>query len=119
MFGIAFLIAVSAGVEPAAEITGEAELFAPGIASTDYSEIRLTISPDWKTALWFSRDRPGGAGGYDIWMARRVTSGWSSPTPVAFNSPGRDFDPAFPRSEERRVGLERDSTCRSRWSTVH
>src|SRR3546814_4598720 len=86
MFGIAFLIAVSAGAEPAAEITGEAELFAPGIASTDYSEIRLTISPDGKTALWFSRDRPGGAGGYDIWMARRVTSGWSSPTPVSFNS---------------------------------
>src|SRR3546814_4088332 len=57
MFGIAFLIAVSAGAEPAAEITGEAELFAPGIASTDYSEIRLTISPDGKTALWFSRDR--------------------------------------------------------------
>src|SRR3546814_8042413 len=28
-------------------------------------------------------------------MARRVTSGWSSPTPVSFNSPGRDFDPAF------------------------
>src|SRR3546814_14301561 len=75
MFGIAFLIAVSAGVEPAAEITGEAELFAPGIASTDYSEIRLTIRPDGKTALGFSRDRPGGAGGHDIWMARDRKSG--------------------------------------------
>lgn len=82
---------------PAIEIVGEAERFAPGIASTDHSEIRLTISPDGRTALWFSRDRPGGPGGYDIWMARRTETGWSAATPVPFNSPGRDFDPAFSR----------------------
>src|SRR3546814_12628842 len=72
-----------------------AELFAPGIASTHHSEIRLTISPDGKTALWFSRDRPGGGGGYDIWTARRAETGWGAATPVSFNTPGRDFDPAF------------------------
>ena len=77
------------------EIAGDAELFAPGIASTDHSEIRLTLSPDGKTALWFSRDRSGGAGGYDIWMSRRSATGWQPATPVAFNSTGRDFDPAF------------------------
>lgn len=82
---------------PAVEIVGEAELFAPGIASTGHSEIRLTISPDGRTALWFSRNRPGGAGGYDIWIARRDGAGWSPATPVPFNSPGRDFDPAFSR----------------------
>src|SRR3546814_16030649 len=89
MFGLAlaFLIGAAAGVESPVEIAGEAELFAPGIASTHHSEIRLTISPDGKTALWFSRDRPGGGGGYDIW-----------------------------RSEERRVGEECVSTCRSRGS---
>jgi len=97
MFGLAlaFLIGAAAGVESPVEITGEAELFAPGIASTHHSEIRLTISPDGKTALWFSRDRPGGAGGYDIWMARRAETGWGAATPVSFNTPGRDFDPAF------------------------
>lgn len=47
------------------------------------------------TALWFARDRPGGPGGYDIWMSRRRDQGWSEPTPVGFNSPHRDFDPAF------------------------
>ncbi|WP_447764422.1 TolB family protein [Sphingopyxis panaciterrae] len=82
---------------PMVEIVGEPEPFAPGIASTDYSEVRLTISPDSRTALWFSRDRPGGAGGYDIWMSRRTDAGWGPATPVSFNSPGRDFDPAFSR----------------------
>lgn len=82
---------------PAVEIVGEPVMFAPGIASTGHSEIRLTISPDGRTALWFSRDRPGGAGGYDIWISHRSASGWSTATPVSFNSPGRDFDPAFSR----------------------
>lgn len=75
--------------------TTPVERFAPGVASTTYSEIRLTISPDGRTALWFSRDRPGGAGGYDIWMARRTPDGWSPAVPAPFNTPGREFDPAF------------------------
>lgn len=81
-------------VTPAAavEMSGAPERLAPSSAA---SEVRLTLSPDGRTALWFSRDRTGGAGGYDIWMARRVKDGWSAPAPVPFNSPGRDFDPAF------------------------
>src|SRR5262245_37597002 len=71
------------------------ELFAPGIASTAYAEIRLTLSPDGNTALWFSRDRPGGPGGYDIWVSRRRDGHWTDAAPVPFNSAGRDFDPAF------------------------
>jgi hypothetical protein len=77
------------------EIVGNAATFAPDIASTQYSEVRLTLSPDGRTALWFSRDRPGGPGGYDIWISRRSNDQWSAATPVPFNSPGRDFDPAF------------------------
>lgn len=80
---------------PAIHIESEAEPFAPGIASTEFSEVRLTLSPDGGTALWFSRDRPGGAGGYDIWISRRVDGRWAKATAVAFNTPGRDFDPAF------------------------
>lgn len=45
---------------PSLSIVGEAVPFLPGIASTEFSEIRLTLSPDGNTALWFSRDRPGG-----------------------------------------------------------
>ncbi|WP_242166018.1 hypothetical protein [Lysobacter sp. M15] len=100
LLGLALTVVASAGVarpaaEPVLEIVGEATPFAPGIASTVHAEIRLTLSPDGNTALWFSRDRPGGAGGYDIWMSRRTTGVWGEASPVAFNSPTRDFDPAF------------------------
>lgn len=77
------------------QIVGSAERFAPGVASTQYDEIRLTLSPDGKTALWFSRNRPGGPGGYDIWVSRHDGQRWRPATPVSFNTPGRDFDPAF------------------------
>ncbi|HEY0597374.1 hypothetical protein [Sphingopyxis sp.] len=97
VIAMALLAGAQAPPEPVIEIVGEAELFAPGIASTGDAEIRLTISPDGKTALWFSRNRPGGAGSYDIWMSRRAGSDWGPATPVPFNSPGRDFDPAFTR----------------------
>jgi Tol biopolymer transport system component len=76
-------------------IVGAATSFAPGVASTGFAEVRLTLSPDGRTALWFARNRPGGPGGYDIWMSRRAHEAWSPATPVSFNSDGRDFDPAF------------------------
>ena len=100
LLGLALAAAGSPGAAgPASgvalEIVGDATPFAPGIASTAHAEIRLTLSPDGDTALWFSRDRPGGAGGYDIWMSRRIAGVWREASPVAFNSPSRDFDPAF------------------------
>lgn len=116
----AFALALSLlAAAPAVEIVGEAELFAPGIASTGHAEIRLTISPDGRTALWFSRDRPGGPGGYDIWIARREGTEWAPAMPVSFNSPGRDFDPAFSRDgrfvffcSDRRGGIGKDDLYR-------
>jgi TolB protein len=76
-------------------IVGEATAFASAIAPTQFAKIRLTLSPDGTTALWFSRNRPGGAGSYDIWMSRREGAAWTAATPVSFNTPDRDFDPAF------------------------
>jgi hypothetical protein len=87
--------ALLAGPASALEIAGPPERFAPDVASTSAAEVRLTLSPDGRTALWFSRDRRGGPGGYDIWMSRRDGDGWGPAAPVPFNSPGRDFDPAF------------------------
>ena len=84
-------LAASSGVD----FSGEAREFAPGVISTRYSDVRLTISPDGMTALWFSRNRPGGPGGYDIWMSRRETTGWAEAVPVSFNTASREFDPAF------------------------
>jgi Tol biopolymer transport system component len=77
------------------EVTSPAELVLPGIASSAFSEVRLAVSPDGQTMLWGSKDRPGGPGGWDIWVTRRSASGWSSPSPASFDSPDKEFDPAF------------------------
>lgn len=89
------LVPDPAAAPPRFTATAAPEVFAPDIASTTANEIRLTISPDGGTALWFSRNRPGGPGGYDIWISQRTPDGWSPAEPVAFNTPDRDFDPAF------------------------
>jgi TolB protein len=94
---IAIACTARAAAGPKIEIGDDIEEFAPGIASTRYSDARLTLSPDGNTALWFTRNRPGGAGGYDIWMSRRKDARWSPAEPVPFNTPTRDFDPAFSR----------------------
>jgi len=91
----AWLLALALGA-PRIDV-GQVEEFAPGVVSSDYSDVRLTISPDGRTAMWFSRNRPGGPGGYDIWLSRRAGARWSAPEPAPFDSPTRDFDPAFSR----------------------
>jgi hypothetical protein len=77
------------------ELDGDASVFLPGIVSSGYSEIRAAVSPDGSTVLWGSTNRPGGAGGWDIWMSRREASNWSAPVAVSFDSAQNDFDPAF------------------------
>ena len=79
---------------PRISITGDPELVARGIVSSQYTEIRLAASPDGRLLLWGSTDRPG-PGGWNIWMARRTQGGWSQPQPAPFNSDANDFDPAF------------------------
>jgi hypothetical protein len=77
-------------------ITSAAELVAPHVASSEYSEVRLAASPDGRTLLWGSTDRKGGPGGWNIWMSRRTAAGgWSAPEPAPFDSDANDFDPAF------------------------
>jgi TolB protein len=92
---LAFAATTTHAAPPTLEPIGAPALFAPGVASTRYAEIRLTLSPDGRTAVWFSRDRPGGAGGYDLWISHRDADGWNAAQPLPFNSPTRDFDPAF------------------------
>ena len=96
-----FLLAALALAVPVSmagvDINGDVREFARDIISTRYADVRLTISPDGMTALWFSRNRPGGAGGYDVWLSRREAAGWAEAVPVSFNTAAREFDPAFSR----------------------
>ncbi|WP_424682232.1 hypothetical protein [Frateuria sp. YIM B11624] len=85
----------AAPATPGLALSGEATLHLPDRVSTRYSEVRLAVSPDGDTELWGSVDRPGGPGGWDIWMVRREQGRWSAPMPVSFDTPANEFDPAF------------------------
>jgi hypothetical protein len=77
------------------QLDGEPAAVGPGTVSSEFTEIRAAESPDGKLLLWGSTNRPGGPGGWNIWLSRRETGGWSAPEPVPFNSDANDFDPAF------------------------
>lgn len=77
------------------QLDGKASMYQSDRVSTKYSEVRVAISPDGSTVLWGSVDRPGGPGGWDIWMLRRHGATWSAPQPVAFDTASHEFDPAF------------------------
>lgn len=79
------------------ELTTAAQLVGKGFISTEHTEVRMTIDPTGTIALWGSTNRPGAPGSYDLWMARRTKPGapWSEALPVPFNTPAKEFDPAF------------------------
>ena len=66
-----------------------------GVVSTPHSEVRASVSPDGQRIVWGSTDRPGGAGGWDLWQATLRDGRWQDPQPLPVNSADNDFDPAF------------------------
>lgn len=46
-----------------------------GISMDDYDEVAPFVSFD-NTTMYFSSNRPGGLGGYDIWMSKRLDDSW-------------------------------------------
>ncbi len=64
------------------------------INDLEYSNGFPAFSPDGKT-LYFSSNRPGGQGGYDIYVSKYENGSWSEPrnlgTPV--NTPGDEITP--------------------------
>lgn len=64
-----------------------------GVVSTPHGEVRASISPDGQRIVWGSTDRPGGAGGWDLWQATRRDGRWVDPMPLPVNSGANDFDP--------------------------
>jgi len=105
ILALVLTIDASAAPRPSNEqltFEGEAALYLPDIVSTKYSEVRAAVSPDGASVLWGSTDRPGGPGGWDIWMIRREGAGWSAPRAVDFDTPSKEFDPAF-AADGRRI----------------
>jgi TolB protein len=81
------------------------------------NEQHPALSPDG-LSLYFSSDRSGGAGGFDLWVSRRSTptSAWQTPVPIAaLNSSASEFAPAFdPTGHWLFFGSERDGGCGGR-----
>jgi Tol biopolymer transport system component len=87
------------------------------VVNSSANEQHAALSPDG-LSLYFSTDRSGGAGGFDLWVARRAnpTAPWQSPVAIpALNSPASEFAPAFdPTGHWLFFGSERDGGCGGR-----
>lgn len=59
-----------------------------------YNTIHPTVHPDLEE-LYFSSDRPGGYGGYDLYVVRKINGEWSSPINLGpqVNTPDHEVFP--------------------------
>ncbi len=64
------------------------------VVNTKFSEKHPSISPDGRR-LYFTSNRNGGKGNYDIWMSERVGNAWSKPVNLgdSINTPGIEQSP--------------------------
>lgn len=64
------------------------------VVNTRYSEKHPSVSADGRI-LYFTSNRPGGKGDYDIWMTRRNGNSWSEPVNLgdSINTPGIEQSP--------------------------
>lgn len=65
--------------------------------NTERSEVGPNLSPDGNL-LYFSSDREGGHGGFDLWASRRGPEGeWGEPANLGpnLNTPFQEYDPSF------------------------
>src|SRR3546814_11557869 len=83
--------------------------------SSDVCSSDLLADPQDTVEYWRARCRSAGLGGLHV--AGMETFGFADPRPAGFDSAVEFFPHG--RSEERRVGKECVSTCRSRWSPSH
>ena len=76
------------------------------ISEDDYDEISPYIAPDGKT-LFYSSDRPGGLGGHDIWMVKRLDDTWMNWTePINIGAPfnTKSWDAYFSIGDNGTIG---------------
>lgn len=73
------------------------KIISDSISIDDYDEIAPYMAADGVT-MYFSSDRPGGYGGYDIWMTKRLDNTWlhwTSPVNVGDSVNSDDWEAYF------------------------
>ena len=67
-----------------------------GVNVAGYTDVTPSVSPDGQTLFWDS-NRPGGEGGFDIWMSNWESDSWGVPVNLGptINTAGDDHHPTF------------------------
>lgn len=75
---------------------------AVGELNSSHDDIGPTLSPDGRWLSFYS-NRPGGAGGFDLYLTERAGQAWGSPKNMgpAVNSPADEYDPALHSAADR------------------
>jgi len=70
--------------------------------NTPSADIGPAVSADGREAYLYS-NRPGGHGGFDLYISRRTENGWSKPENLGplVNTPAHEYDPALSPDGER------------------
>lgn len=92
---IIILLSIATAYCQTLNLIGKPEIYAPGIVSTEISEVKITFSKNGNWAFWGAIGRENGIGGFDIWQSQKTDTGWSKAQPASFNSSANDFDPCF------------------------
>jgi hypothetical protein len=94
------------------------------LINSAFDEMHPALSPDGRS-LYFSSNRPGGTGGFDLWVSQwsDEIGGWGSPQNLGttLNSAAGEFAPAFdPGGHVLFFGSERAGGCGGRdlWMSV-
>ncbi|MDK1031276.1 MAG: hypothetical protein QGD94_04660, partial [Planctomycetia bacterium] len=63
--------------------------------NSEYDDIGASITPDGRR-MYFYSDRPGGQGGYDLWVSENAGGAWQKPTNLGpdVNSGANEYDPS-------------------------
>jgi len=71
---------------------GDAQLVPPPVSDPDRDEWGPAVAANGN--LYFASDRPGGHGGTDLWMARRIAGGYATPENLgdAINTPAHEVE---------------------------
>jgi hypothetical protein len=83
-----------------------------GISEDDYDEISPYISPDGEY-LFYSSDRPGGLGDFDIWVCKRLDDTWKNwSEPINLGAPfnTKRWDAYFSTGDNGLIGYVSNNT---------